>query len=118
MNINEAYQELKDQPEKLLKAYFEIIVGAYGEEYFKRFKNKQELINDFINFRKNLFYRSLDDVISKMFRGSLIGMYCGFGINILMMEPEHRLLLLIILTILAIIGNSEIKSIWERQNGK
>lgn len=118
MNINDAYQVLKDQPEKSLKAYFQIMVDTYGEEYFKRFKNKQELINDFINFRKNLFYRNLDDATSKMFRGFLIGLYCGFGFNSLSMQTGHQTLFLIILSVLLIFSTSTIKSMSEKQNGK
>lgn len=115
MNVDEAYQVLKDQPEKSLEAYFKIMVGAYGEEYFKKFKSKQELINDFINFRKTLFYRNLDDVTSKLFRGFLVGLYCGFGFNLLLMQSEGKILFLIVSSILVIVGISEIKSVWERQ---
>lgn len=111
MNVNKAYQMLKDQPEKLLKAYFD----AYGEEYFRRFKNKQELVNDFINFRKNLFYRNFDEITTKIFRGFLIGLYCGFGINSLSMQTGNQILLLIMLSILVIFGISTIKSIQEKQ---
>lgn len=115
MNVNEAYQVLKNQPEKLLEAYF----NAYGEEYFKKFKNKQELVNDFINFKKNLFYRNFDEITTKIFRGFLIGLYFGFGINSLSMQSGNQILLLIILSILVIFGESTIKSISEKQqNGK